>query len=97
MSSGGAGGGVKKRGSPDSSSPAVGISALLHTQNAPVEQDKIYQTDFISEHQPKYFIGISFAGNALKLEKVDPTFPSFNPCPSLPSVCTIRQKTVSVL
>ena len=70
---------------------------LLHTQNAPVEQDKIYQTDFISEHQPKYFIGISFAGNALKLEKVGPTFPSFNPCPSLPSVCTIRQKTVSVL
>ena len=53
----------------------------LLTQNAPVDQERIYQTDFIKEHQPKYFIGASFAGNALKLEKVSPTFSSFNPCP----------------
>ena len=31
---------------------------------------------------------VVFAGVELKLEKVDPTFSSFNPCPSVPSVTT---------
>ena len=32
------------------------------------------------------------AGNAFKLEKVCPTFASFDPCPSLPSVATDDRK-----
>ena len=35
---------------------------------------------------------IIFAGIALKLEKVSPTFASFNPCPSLPSIGTDDRK-----
>ena len=31
---------------------------------------------------------VVFAGVELKLQKVDPTFSSFNPCPSVPSVTT---------
>ena len=29
---------------------------------------------------------------ALKLDKIEPTFPGFNPCPSLPSVATEDRK-----
>ena len=33
-----------------------------------------------------------FAGKTLKLEKVFPTFTTFSPCPSLPSVATDDRK-----
>ena len=35
---------------------------------------------------------VSFAGIALKLEKVGPTFSTFNPCSSLPSVASDDRK-----
>ena len=35
---------------------------------------------------------VVFAGVELKLEKVDPTFPSFNQCPSVPSVTTVDRE-----
>ena len=37
-----------------------------------------------------------FAGMGLKLEKVGPTFSSFNSCPSLPSVATDHRKRKSL-
>ena len=38
-----------------------------------------------------------FAGIAIKLEKVGPTFSSFNPCPSLASVATFDRKQFQYL
>lgn len=35
---------------------------------------------------------VSFAGTALELEKVGPTFSTFNPCPSLPFVAPDDRK-----
>ena len=40
---------------------------------------------------------VSFAGIALKLEKVGPTFSSFNPRPSLPSFVTDGRKQLQYL
>ena len=40
---------------------------------------------------------VSFAGIALELEKVGPTFSTFNPCPSLPSVASDERKQFQYL
>ena len=39
---------------------------------------------------------VIFPGRAWKHEKVGPTFSSFNPCPSLPSLNTRQQETLSM-
>lgn len=69
-------------------------SAFTHTKKAPFEIWSRYKTNFIREN----FLGVFFAGIALKLGIVGPIFLSFNPCPwSFPSVATEDSKQFQCL
>ena len=67
------------------------ISALTHTQNAPVKLRRRYQMKFFFLGRATYnILGVIFENIGSKLEKIGPIF--FNPFPSLPSVATDDRK-----
>ena len=69
------------------------INAFTHTQNALIKLWRRYQTKFHhhSGSTGHNSLPLIFAGKAVKLEKVVPTFSSFIPFPSLPFVSNRRR------
>ena len=68
------------------------LGALTNTQNAPVEFWR-YETNFNTAKTIVFFLVIS----AVMTSKLDPTFSSFNPFPSLPSLATDERKQFQCL
>ena len=76
----------------------MAVIAFTHTQNAPIKLWRRYETKF---HHHSGSTGhndlpLIFAGKAVKLERVVPTFSSFIPFPSLPFVGNRRRGKVSM-
>lgn len=62
------------------------LSAFIHTEYTPVELSEKDIQEISSGSSNQIDFSGSFAGIALKLEKVGPIFSSFNPRPFVPSV-----------
>ena len=68
------------------------VSGFIYAKNVPDKLYGEYLMKCLKKEQPKIRFLVFFVEIALKLEMVGPTFSSFNPFPSLPSVATNDRK-----
>ena len=73
-------------------SPKSLLSGFNYAQNVPDKLRGKYLMECFKKDQPIIRFLVFFVEIASKLENVGPTFSSFNPFPSLPSVTTNNRK-----